>query len=74
MTTPNNVPPAGIDYYAEATYRATADYLRARLPEPLRQVTVMVVCGSGLGGLADTLEEPRAEFHYADIPNFAVST
>lgn len=34
---------------------------------------VGIVCGSGLGGLADLLKDPVA-FNYKDIPNFPQST
>lgn len=34
---------------------------------------VGVVCGSGMGGLADALKDPVA-FNYKDIPNFPQST
>ncbi|KAJ3122587.1 hypothetical protein HK098_002723, partial [Nowakowskiella sp. JEL0407] len=32
-----------------------------------------IICGSGLGGLANLLQD-SVEFHYKDIPHFAVST
>ena len=32
-----------------------------------------IVCGSGLGGLGDRLENPKV-FPYASVPNFPVST
>jgi purine-nucleoside phosphorylase len=35
--------------------------------------TIGIICGSGLGGLADLVEQPDI-FSYADIPNFPVST
>ncbi|KAI9325983.1 nucleoside phosphorylase domain-containing protein [Zopfochytrium polystomum] len=74
MTTPNQIPPPNINYFDEAPYKEAAAYLIANLPEALKQVEVMVICGSGLGGLASTLDEPRVEFDYKNIPNFAVST
>ncbi|KAJ3196951.1 ATP-dependent RNA helicase ddx54 [Irineochytrium annulatum] len=73
MATPNALPPA-ISYFDEKTYKETADFLRAKLPEKLKTLEVGIICGSGLGGLAETLEEPRFEIAYKDIPNFAVST
>jgi purine-nucleoside phosphorylase len=53
----------------------TALHLRDSLPTPLHNPKVAIVCGSGLGGLADTINaEPRIEKAYGDIPNFPVST
>ncbi|KAJ6186352.1 hypothetical protein N7519_007653 [Penicillium mononematosum] len=50
-------------------------YLRTKLPEILQQPQVAIVCGSGLGGLADTIKpESRIEFDYASIPHFPRST
>lgn len=34
---------------------------------------VAIVCGSGLGGLAEILKDPQV-FSYSDIPNFPQST
>lgn len=46
-------------------------FLKSRLPESLRFPKVAIVCGSGLGGLADTVQsEPRAEYDYSSIPHF----
>ncbi|KAJ5753827.1 uncharacterized protein N7511_007980, partial [Penicillium nucicola] len=50
-------------------------HLRATLPEGLQKPQVAIVCGSGLGGLADTIDdELRAEFDYGSIPHFPRST
>jgi hypothetical protein len=50
-------------------------YLRASLPEGLKKPLVAIVCGSGLGGLADTIHpESRTEYDYASIPHFPRST
>ena len=35
---------------------------------------VVIVLGSGLGDYGDTVDEVVAEFCYADIPGFPVST
>ncbi|KAJ5677464.1 uncharacterized protein N7477_003097 [Penicillium maclennaniae] len=46
-------------------------YLKSRLHEGLQTPQVAIVCGSGLGGLADTVQsEPRAEYDYSSIPHF----
>ncbi|KAH0565797.1 hypothetical protein GP486_000816 [Trichoglossum hirsutum] len=53
----------------------TAQYLRMFLPPPLRGPRVGIICGSGLGGLADTIHpEPKYEVAYADVPHFPKST
>ncbi|XP_060761370.1 purine nucleoside phosphorylase-like [Neoarius graeffei] len=50
--------------------KATADWLQEQAPvRPL----VGIVCGSGLGGLADMLKDQKV-FNYSDIPNFPQST
>lgn len=42
--------------------------LREKLPDALQRPKVAIVCGTGLGGLADTVEpEPRVEFDYGDV-------
>jgi purine-nucleoside phosphorylase len=53
----------------------TAAKLRSSLPSELAHPKLAIVCGSGLGGLADTIHaEPRKEIPYSDVPGFAVST
>jgi purine-nucleoside phosphorylase len=53
----------------------TAAHLRALLPSELQRPKVAIVCGSGLGGLAETIEdEPKVEVAYKAVPNFAQST
>ena len=62
-----------ISAYTRAT--ETAQYVRAQLPDCLQNPKIAIVCGSGLGGLADTIEqEPRVELAYGTIPNFPRST
>lgn len=56
------------DSYEEC--RTTADWLMSKTPV---RPTVGIVCGSGLGGLAEMLKDPQA-FKYSDIPNFPRST
>lgn len=68
-----DAPVAGPNAYARAT--ETADYVRKQLPEALQRPKVAIVCGSGLGGLAETIEaEPKVELSYGTIPNFPQST
>lgn len=50
--------------------RATADWL---LSNTQVRPTVGIVCGSGLGGLAEMVKDPQV-FKYSDIPNFPRST
>lgn len=47
--------------------------LRGKLPTALHSPKLAVVCGSGLAGLADLLQE-RVDVPYSDIPGFAEST
>ena len=57
--------------------RATeaAKYVRSKLPVSISRPQVAVVCGSGLGGIADTIsDEDRTEISYAQIPHFPQTT
>ncbi|NXT80959.1 PNPH phosphorylase, partial [Zapornia atra] len=51
-------------------YKETADWLRARTVQRPRTA---IICGSGLGGLADVLDN-KTVFPYEDIPHFPRST
>lgn len=51
-------------------YKETADWLRARTAQRPR---IAIICGSGLGGLADVLDN-KTVFLYEDIPHFPRST
>ncbi|XP_069094411.1 purine nucleoside phosphorylase-like isoform X1 [Pleurodeles waltl] len=51
-------------------YKQTADWLLANTNH---RPTVAIICGSGLGTLADLLKE-QVIFKYEDIPNFPKST
>ncbi|XP_028449721.1 purine nucleoside phosphorylase 5b [Perca flavescens] len=59
---------ASIESYEEC--RTTADWLRSNTQV---RPTVGIVCGSGLGGLAEKIKDPQV-FKYCDIPNFPRST
>ena len=53
----------------------SANLLVRGLPQELRNPKVAIICGSGLGGLADTINpDPRAETPYHEIPDFPRST
>ncbi|PGH14422.1 purine nucleoside phosphorylase I, inosine and guanosine-specific [Helicocarpus griseus UAMH5409] len=54
----------------------TLSYLLSRLPPTLQKPRFAIICGSGLGGLAASIDQdkPKAEFEYGEIPNFPVST
>ncbi|CAG8743502.1 5597_t:CDS:2 [Cetraspora pellucida] len=54
-------------------FTVTANYLRARLPPGLSTPKVAIICGSGLGELADVIKD-KVEFAYEDIPGFVSST
>lgn len=56
--------------YSYEDYRETADWL---LAHSKKRPKVAIICGSGLGGLADLLED-RTVFKYKDIPRFPTST
>ncbi|CAG8622616.1 7783_t:CDS:2 [Dentiscutata heterogama] len=54
-------------------FTATTNYLRNRLPFELTTPKVAIICGSGLGQLADVIEN-KVEFAYEEIPGFVSST
>ena len=59
--------------YQKAT--EAANYLHTLLPDTLKVPKVAIICGSGLGGLANTLDSsPQIHINYADIPHFPQST
>ena len=60
--------------FAQAT--ETVERLRLRLPLHLSKPRVAIVCGSGLGGLADVVnkDEESVDWAYKDVPGFSVST
>lgn len=60
--------------FARAT--ESAEFIRSQLPKELQNPVLGIICGSGLGGLADTLQPepaPRKAISYEDIPGFPVS-
>ncbi|XP_067937831.1 purine nucleoside phosphorylase-like [Watersipora subatra] len=57
-------------HYTYAEVEKIAEYLLEKAPGKWK---IGIVCGTGLGSLADTLENANS-FDYEDIPNFPVST
>jgi len=51
-------------------------YLRKQsIPTELSKPKIAIICGSGLGGLADNVQPgPQISFDYKDIPHFPIST
>ena len=50
-------------------------YLHSQVPVELQNPTIGIICGSGLGGLANVvLPLPRKHLYYRDIPHFPAST
>ncbi|XP_011563553.2 purine nucleoside phosphorylase isoform X2 [Plutella xylostella] len=56
--------------YSYDTLQETANFLLSRTSVRPR---IGIICGSGMGSLADHIEDP-VRFKYEDIPNFPVST
>ena len=57
------------------SYDEAATYLQGSLPENLKRPKIAIICGSGLGRLAETVQEStKVEFDYAGIPHFPQST
>jgi len=53
-----------------------ATFIQRDLDQRLQKPRVAIVCGSGLGGLADAVDaqQPRAQIEYSSIPYFASPT
>ncbi|KAL1848970.1 Purine nucleoside phosphorylase [Paecilomyces lecythidis] len=63
----------GSSYFEQAKEAAT--FLERGLPDDLRSPKVAVICGSGLGGLADTIQEAsKVQYEYSSIPHFPLPT
>lgn len=56
--------------YKYEEYKETADWLLAHAEQ---RPKVAIICGSGLGSLADLMVD-KTVFPYKDIPNFPIST
>jgi purine-nucleoside phosphorylase len=55
-------------------YEESAKFLKTNTPESLQNPRVAIICGSGLGGLAGTVqEEGKVELDYGSIPHFSRS-
>ena len=55
-------------------YEETVDFLQAKVPGNLQKPRVAIICGSGLGGLANTVhEDGKVELDYTSIPHFSPS-
>lgn len=61
------------DFAEEYTYEAVADIKAFLFNKTSIKPTVGIICGSGLGALADSVKNPF-KINYEDIPNFPVST
>jgi purine-nucleoside phosphorylase len=58
-------------------YDESVTFLQGRLPDQLRRPQVAIICGSGLGLLAETVEHNgklSVSFDYASVPHFPHST
>ncbi|CAG8664100.1 714_t:CDS:2 [Ambispora leptoticha] len=79
MPPPQNLQSAELDDDT-IEYSNTLKYLRAYLPPDLATPKLAIICGSGLGGLVNTIEQPKltrtskVEFSYSEIPGFVRST
>ncbi|EMP24277.1 Purine nucleoside phosphorylase [Chelonia mydas] len=59
-----------LDEYTYEQHKETAEWL---LDHTKHRPSLAIICGSGLGGLADLVKDPVV-FNYTDIPNFPQST
>lgn len=69
------LPPSEYLDLLETAKNAVQEKLEPFAGTSIEKPRVLVICGSGLGGIADILhKEPRLEIPYAEIPGFQVST
>ncbi|MED6246468.1 hypothetical protein ATANTOWER_018402 [Ataeniobius toweri] len=59
-----------LNSYSYEEYKETADWL---MTQTEKRPKVAIICGSGLGGLAELLDD-KIIFPYKDIPRFPTST
>ncbi|KAL1302478.1 hypothetical protein AAFC00_002869 [Neodothiora populina] len=63
----------GSPVFKQAT--ESAAFIRSKLPRVLHTPRVAIVCGSGLGGIASTInQDVSVEIAYSGIPNFPKTT
>ena len=63
----------GIDLLSQAN--EATQLLKQRLPHELQEPAVGIICGSGLGCLAEAvLPEHSAAISYSEIPHFPINT
>ncbi|OBA24508.1 inosine guanosine and [Metschnikowia bicuspidata var. bicuspidata NRRL YB-4993] len=71
---PNLPPNEYLDLLSEAKHSIETKLLLCT-GTPLANPRVLIICGSGLGGIADILHnEPKVEIKYDEIPGFQTST
>ncbi|PWN50759.1 inosine guanosine and [Violaceomyces palustris] len=66
------LPPVNLDELP-AEFKQAVEAIRKVVPERLSKPTWGIICGSGLSGLASTLED-KVEVPYTEIPGFSQST
>ncbi|OLY80019.1 Purine nucleoside phosphorylase [Smittium mucronatum] len=54
-------------------YHEAADFIKTKVSKQ-NLPKIAIICGSGLGGLADTIEGERVVLKYTEIPGFVTST
>jgi len=65
------------DGTTDETYNESAAYLQNCMRPPLKYPKIAIICGSGLGLLAETVERnshPSMSVDYISIPHFPPST
>lgn len=51
------------------------DFIRTKIPAEFHRPRVAIVCGSGLGGIANTVrDDEKHAINYSDIPYFPKTT
>ena len=62
-----------LQYFVSFSYEEVKEISDHLLSKTKQRPTIGIVCGSGLGGLADDIESKEI-FPYDDIPGFPLST
>lgn len=61
------------DIYEKAC--ESAKYIKSLYPDGFFTPKIAIICGTGLGGIANILDKPsKVEIPYENIPGFMVST
>lgn len=69
VTDQNKAPEIPSDVLSRA--KEAAQFIQSKVPANFSKPRIAIVCGSGLGGIADLINDnERTVINYSDIPHF----